>query len=234
VRRGRSLERLLYLVSTGCFVVGLAFLAWPVARIALTGYATGEIQAEALAAWDRQPSGYHSKRDGVLLLEIPRLGLRRVVPDGATVAHLRQYGVAHISWTAFPPVGKEFAAPRPAHATEPPRLAMIAAGPAAAPQVPGGVVAIAGHRTTYGAPFFRVGKLHPGDGIVLLYDGWRYTYRVTRQVTVRPSDVGVLDDSGPEIALISCSPPFSAAYRLIVFGQLDTVTALQRSEWRGR
>jgi LPXTG-site transpeptidase (sortase) family protein len=230
VRRSRSLEwRLLSFVSTSCLLAGVAFLVWPVAHIALTAHDTGQVQAAALAAWDHQgPSRDHSARDAVLVLEIPRFGIRRFVPNGATVAHLRQYGVAHISWTAFPPVGKVVVT-RPARMSESSLPEMVTAGPVLGSQVARGVVAIAGHRTTYGAPFFHISELRPGDEIVLLYDGWRDTYLVSRQMTVRPSDVGVLEHGGFGVALVSCTPPYSAAYRLIVFGQLNTAVALAQS-----
>jgi LPXTG-site transpeptidase (sortase) family protein len=227
VRRSRSLEwRLLAFVSTGCLLAGVAFLVWPIARIALTAHDTGEVQAAALAAWDHQgPRWDHNTRDTVLVLEIPRLGIRRFVPNGATVAHLRQYGVAHISWTAFPPVEKVVVT-RPARTSEPSLPEIVAASPILGSQAAHGIVAIAGHRTTYGAPFFHIGELRPGDEIVLLYDGWRDTYLVSRQMTVRPSDVSVLEHGAFGVALVSCTPPYSAAYRLIVFGQLNTATAL--------
>jgi sortase A len=143
-----------------------------------------------------------------MVLEIPRLGVRRLVPDGATVQNLKQYGVGHISWTAFPQAVRG-----------------AVADPIAAAPDRGGIVAIAGHRTTYGAPFYRIGTLRTGDAVVLLYAGRRYVYRVDRQLTTRPSDVEALDGDADTIALVTCAPPFSAAFRLIVFGHLERVTA---------
>jgi sortase A len=210
-------------LSTVCFIAGAALLAWPLFHSALSGYATGRVQAEALAAWDKPPQQQHEATPGVpsqaMVLEIPRLSLRRVVPEGATVPQLQRYGVGHISWTAFPP--KDGAAiPLPGWA----------AGtlPNANTQNPDHTrtVGIAGHRTTYGAPFFRLGELTPGDQIVLQYAGRRYVYRMERRITALPADSDLLDGSDDEIALVTCTPAFSAAYRLIVFGRLQSATAL--------
>jgi sortase A len=86
-----------------------------------------------------------------------------------------------------------------------------------------GNVAIAGHRTTNGAPFNRLGQLVIGDQIDLTtLSGERLTYVVSQPPTpVSPSDVTVLDDFGDNrITLTTCNPEFSAAQRLIVVGEL--------------
>jgi sortase A len=92
--------------------------------------------------------------------------------------------------------------------------------------VPGqaGNVAIAGHRTTNGAPFNRLGQLAVGDQIYLTTtSGERLTYLVSQAPhPVSPSDVTVLDDFGDNrITLTTCNPEFSAAQRLIVVGELQ-------------
>jgi sortase A len=84
-----------------------------------------------------------------------------------------------------------------------------------------GNVAIAGHRTTYGAPFNRLGQVVPGDLIYLTtMSGERFTYRVVHPpVAVAPSDVAVLDDFGDDrVTLTTCNPEFSASQRLVVVG----------------
>ena len=100
-----------------------------------------------------------------------------------------------------------------------------------------GNVAIAGHRTTHGAPFNRLGQLapatnsRPGDRIILTtLSGQRLTYVVTgTPQAVSPSDVKVLNYFGDNrITLTTCTPEFSAAQRLIVVGELQ-----QRAEPRG-
>jgi LPXTG-site transpeptidase (sortase) family protein len=87
-----------------------------------------------------------------------------------------------------------------------------------------GNVAIAGHRTTNGAPFNRLGQLAIGDEIVLTtLAGERLTYKVSQApVPVSPSDVTVLDDfSDNRITLTTCNPEYSSTQRLIVVGELE-------------
>lgn len=85
-----------------------------------------------------------------------------------------------------------------------------------------GNVGIAGHRTTYGAPFFELGKLKRGAWIYLTDTaGHTFDYRVLRQHVVAPSDVGVLDPSRRAIlTLTTCNPPYSATTRLVVVAAL--------------
>src|SRR5664280_800315 len=82
-----------------------------------------------------------------------------------------------------------------------------------------GNVAIAGHRTTHGAPFNRLAELSPGDPIYLIPTaGQRLTYVVSAApVAVSPSNVTVLNNFGDDrVTLTTCNPEFSAVQRLIV------------------
>ncbi len=87
-----------------------------------------------------------------------------------------------------------------------------------------GNVAIAGHRTTHGAPFNGLGHLVRGDRIILTTSwGEHLTYAVsgTPQV-VPPSDVAVLNYFGDNrITLTTCNPEFSSSQRLVAVGMLD-------------
>jgi sortase A len=81
-----------------------------------------------------------------------------------------------------------------------------------------GRVAIAGHRTTYGAPFWDLDKVRPGDDLRLITELGTFAYRVTDTREVLPSATGVLRSSrDPSLVLTTCAPKFSAARRLIVF-----------------
>jgi len=81
-----------------------------------------------------------------------------------------------------------------------------------------GAVGIAGHRTTYGAPFWSLNELGEGDKIVLATEYGTFEYRVTRSKIIDPSDGSVLRDTRePTLVLTTCNPRFSAAERLIVF-----------------
>jgi sortase A len=95
-----------------------------------------------------------------------------------------------------------------------------------------GTFGVSGHRTTYGAPFYRLNELTKGDTITVVIREAIYTYTVTRTAIVRPTDVQVLDDvEGPDgkpkatITLTTCHPRYSARQRLIVFGDLSFTSA---------
>ena len=90
-----------------------------------------------------------------------------------------------------------------------------------------GTFGVSGHRTTYGAPFYRLNELAKGDTITVVTREAIYTYSVTRTAIVRPTDTQVLDNvNGPDgkpkatITLTTCHPRYSARQRLIVFGDL--------------
>jgi sortase A len=81
-----------------------------------------------------------------------------------------------------------------------------------------GRVGIAGHRTTYGAPFWSLDKLQPGDPITLQTEYGIYDYTVTGSRTIDPSDGSVLEPTKrPTLVLTTCNPRFSASQRLVVF-----------------
>lgn len=84
-----------------------------------------------------------------------------------------------------------------------------------------GTVAIAGHRTTYLAPFREIARLDRGDEITLEMPYGDFTYRVTGTEIVTPDRVDVIDDVGyPQLVLSACHPLYSAAERYIVFARL--------------
>jgi sortase A len=107
------------------------------------------------------------------------------------------------------------------------QLPDLAKGPGHYPgtPLPGqiGNAAIAGHRTTHGAPFFRVNELAKGDKIVIKTLAGTYTYIVTRTpFSVQPTDYGVVDNtSDAQLTLTSCEPRYSAARRIIVKAKLE-------------
>ncbi len=85
----------------------------------------------------------------------------------------------------------------------------------------GKTVGIAGHRTTYLAPFGTNERLQQGDEIVMKMPYGTFTYEVQKKDVVLPSEIDVLDDKGYErLVLTACHPRFSAAERLVVFAKL--------------
>jgi sortase A len=85
-----------------------------------------------------------------------------------------------------------------------------------------GTVAIAGHRTTYGAPFRRVDQLDPGDRIELRMPYGRFVYRVERTRIVPPTETSVIDRvDHNRLVLSACHPLYSAAQRIVVFARQE-------------
>ncbi|HSO98926.1 MAG TPA: class E sortase [Solirubrobacteraceae bacterium] len=85
----------------------------------------------------------------------------------------------------------------------------------------GRTVAIAGHRTTYLAPFRHIDALRPGDPIVLRMPYGRFIYVVQYRRIVLPTALWVTRDVGYErLVLSACNPLYSAAQRIIIFARL--------------
>jgi sortase A len=88
---------------------------------------------------------------------------------------------------------------------------------------------VSGHRTTYSAPFNRIGELRRGDRILIDTRQRQFVYQVTGRQIVEPDEVEVIAPvpNHPRrrpterlITLTTCHPKYSAAQRLIVFGRL--------------
>lgn len=85
-----------------------------------------------------------------------------------------------------------------------------------------GTAAIAGHRTTYGAPFRRIDELRRGDSVVVEMPYATFTYRVERTRIVRPTDLSVLAKrSYDRLVLSACHPLYSAEQRIVVLARLE-------------
>jgi sortase A len=115
----------------------------------------------------------------------------------------------------------------------------------------GAPIAIAGHRTTYGAPFLHIDRLRPGDKIIVTVPYGEFTYTVSRQPhVISPNDWSILNpgageptqamrqqvqrtgncvsdtpggDTCEHLVLTACHPKYSAAKRLAVFAKLTGV-----------
>ncbi|HET9075274.1 MAG TPA: class E sortase [Solirubrobacteraceae bacterium] len=89
----------------------------------------------------------------------------------------------------------------------------------------GATVAVAGHRTTYLAPFRDLNELTPGASVILTMPYGRFTYTVQRQMIVAPDAWWIVRDVGYErLVLSSCNPLFSASQRIVVFARLSAET----------
>ena len=85
-----------------------------------------------------------------------------------------------------------------------------------------GTVAVAGHRTTYLAPFRSVDRLRRGQPIVVEMPYGRFVYRVEKTRIVEPSATEVTRGVGYDrLVLTACHPLYSAAKRIVVFARRE-------------
>jgi sortase A len=108
-------------------------------------------------------------------------------------------------------------------------LIQLRSGPGHYPETPlpgqRGNAAIAGHRTTYGAPFHRLDELQPGAEIFVETVQGEFIYEVLDppHLIVVPTDVWVLDknpDHKVMLTLTACHPKYSARERIVVRAKL--------------
>lgn len=146
--------------------------------------------------------------DPVFRLRIPKTddfpGLRKMVVEGVGEEELKA-GPGH-----YPECDEGF---EPPHCTD---------FPTSWPGDKGRVI-VSGHRTTYGAPFYYLDALEPGDSIITETKWGTYRYRVTEQRIVDDEDVTVTVQvhSKRELVLTTCNPRYSAAQRLVIYSELE-------------
>jgi sortase A len=193
-----------------CITAGLILLLFVAYELWGTGAYTQKQQNklgdELTRSWNASAGKVTTERvrlgHGVALIRIPRLGKKfhYVVIEGVSVADLRK-GPGHYPGTALPGQIGNFV--------------------------------VSGHRTTYLAPFNRLGELHTGDTILIDTRASQYVYKITGKKIVRPDDIDVAapvpehPKANPTkrlITLTTCNPKYSAAQRLIIFGQLASTT----------
>jgi sortase A len=100
----------------------------------------------------------------------------------------------------------------------------LASGPGHYDETPlpgfGGTAGIAGHRTTFGAPFRRIDTLARGDSVVLELPYGTFRYVVFAQEVVPKDDWTVLRDRGFEtLVLTACHPLYGSSHRLVVYAR---------------
>jgi sortase A len=88
----------------------------------------------------------------------------------------------------------------------------------------GKTVGIAGHRTTFGAPFRNIDDIRAGDAITLEMPYATFRYRVFEHEIVDSDDWSVIRNRGYDTIMLSaCHPLYSADQRWIVYGRLVEV-----------
>jgi sortase A len=117
--------------------------------------------------------------------------------------------------------------------------ATLQKGPGHYPETPfpgqGGTTAVAGHRTTYLAPFRHLDQLDPGDVIEIEMPYANFAYRVQTTRVVDDSAVNIIHKVGYErLVLTACHPLYSAAQRIAAFAKLREVSffALGDRKWQ--
>ena len=106
--------------------------------------------------------------------------------------------------------------------------ASLQKGPGHYPTTPfpgqGKTVGIAGHRTTYLAPFRHIDDIRAGDQVRLEMPYGAFTYTVTKHEIVAPTDVKIVRPIGYEqLVLTACHPVYSAAQRYAIFARLTRI-----------
>lgn len=88
----------------------------------------------------------------------------------------------------------------------------------------GRTIGIAGHRTTYLAPFRRIADIETRDEVRLEMPYGTFVYRVEKTEVVSPDETSVVDDVGSErLVLTACHPLYSAAERYVVTAGLESI-----------
>ena len=88
--------------------------------------------------------------------------------------------------------------------------------------VPGqlGNAVFAGHRVTHSHPMRNVDKLVPGDEIIFVMPNGTFTYKMTKQEIVKPTDTWIVNPTQTAtVTLFGCHPPGSAAKRIVIRGE---------------
>jgi sortase A len=217
-RRRRALRALSsLLIVAGALVLadGLVTLAWKEPLTAVYARVQQDRLGDELAALERAEAA-PAERRALAQLRDPSRRLRfaarafaRSRAPGDPLARLRAPGIGLDAVVVEGTGGTE-----------------LRSGPGHYPDtvLPGqrGTVAIAGHRTTYGAPFRRVDDLERGDRIELALPYGRFAYRVERTRIVAPTAVEVVDRVAYDrLVLTACHPLYSAARRIVVFARLE-------------
>ena len=84
----------------------------------------------------------------------------------------------------------------------------------------GELVYVAGHRTTYGAPFSRIDRLQKGDRVFVELPYGTFEYRISGHRIVAATELSVLKSRGTELlALQACHPRFFASQRYIAYAK---------------
>ncbi|MDQ1500228.1 MAG: sortase [Actinomycetota bacterium] len=212
VDRLRSALSALGAILTGAGVLILLFVAY---QLWGTGLYTSR-QQDSLRSQFNQKAKIAESAPSTTSTTFNPANLPPPAPSGESVANIR-----------IPKIGVD------KYVVQGVGLADLRKGPGHYPQTPlpgeKGNAAIAGHRTTYGAPFNRLDELAAGDDVLVTTLKGSFTYKVSTTHVVKPDQVEVLDPTPtPTLTLTTCNPKYSAKERLVVVAALapgQTATA---------
>ncbi len=228
--RGRDLRRV---VADLLLVVGGILLAYPLWSGLVTAFQQGRLDdaygrdAARFAAAVRSAKDNDSRRELPAEIEVARLArlFAKTLSPGDPVGRLAipKLDLDHVVLEGVP--GRDGLDPDGDRE-------LLRSGPVHYGLTPlpgeGEPFAVAGHRTTYGAPFSRLDELRQGDRVVVETPYARFVYRVTKATTVHPGEIGVLYDRGYGLVLTTCTPRYSASHRLVVWARVDSFELRQR------
>jgi sortase A len=210
------MKRLVRMLGTALIVVGVAMLGWAFAtwrwEDPLTSLYTTYEQRKLDDRLDERFAAYRGRTSTPASddasVSVDARDYRRGVREGDGIGRI-----------AVPRLGLRMAF---VYGVDPDSLKR---GPGLHPKtfVPGQgeLVYIAGHRTTYGAPFSRIDRLRKGDRITLEMPYGTFVYSVTGSRVVTSDNMSVLRSRGYEqVALQACHPRFFASHRWITYGRL--------------
>lgn len=212
----RAVRRIWGAVTILGLLVLIACGAWQVRA----ARAADEVQASMAAEWAARDVGTAARADARSAGRDPVVAVPAFLDDSAAIAR-----IVVVRPGSGPLLGGAF------YVGEGIAQAQIDRGPAHYPDsaTPGGHgnFAVAGHRTTHGAPFGALDELRPGDQIrVTDRAGRRFVYLVVEQQVVSPTDTWVVGDDPlgtgrPMLTFTTCHPRFSARQRLVVWAELQ-------------
>jgi sortase A len=168
--------------------------------IEAAGAGNAEQRARRLA---NRFAGEVERGDPIGRIRIDRIGLDMVVIEGTDTNGLRR---------------------GPGHYMEADDIGRADQGDGSAFPGQGSTIGIAGHRTTYLAPFRRIDQIRDGDEMVLEMPYGTFTYVAEKHEVVSPQATRVIRDVGHErLVLTACHPLYSAAERYVVFARLTDI-----------
>lgn len=225
-RRNETARRLL---STVLILAGLAVLLYPSATEVYGYYMQLQLNKE----WEAEAKKQQLKSAALEVKERRALGETAFVNENAVLSSaVRQ--LSQVNGGNFPPTRIKI-----------PKIGLeqvvfegvdeetLKKGPGHYPGTanPGqrGNVGLAGHRVTYSKPFNRVDELNTGDVIILETLDAVYDYKVVRKRVLSPEDISMLKPTtDSRLTLTTCTPKYSAKYRLDVQAILSKKTLRQK------